>query len=224
MSKKSKCATALLATALLAYGFTLDTEQEINTAEPEIQREVAVEKESTPITEPQHLVSEEEIQVEILVEEVKETEVEIVVKENEPQQTETPPQVTTLTQTQADRTQPDPQAQEVTATREPTSNIPEPDSMNGIDYGTSQSIQPEVDPRPTYTEEQLTDPTQKPDGTPVEVYLQDVTPPTSTPEENSVEHAYVPGFGWVPIPDPCEVIFAEDMFTNGNKVGTMGGG
>lgn len=47
------------------------------------------------------------------------------------------------------------------------SKIPESGTMNGIDYDTSQTIQPDVT-KPTYTQEQLTDPTQKPDGTPVD--------------------------------------------------------
>lgn len=91
--------------------------------------------------------------------------------------------------------------------------------MNGIDYGTSQTIQPA--PEPTYTPEQLLDPTQTPDGTPVEGYVPEVSFPE---EQTSTDLAYVPGFGLVPLPEPCEVIFADDMYMNGNKVGTMGGG
>ncbi|MFI3254624.1 MAG: hypothetical protein R3Y63_09850 [Eubacteriales bacterium] len=44
------------------------------------------------------------------------------------------------------------------------------------------------------------------------------------PTADEMKPVYVPGFGWVPLPEPSEVIFADDMYQNGNKVGTMGGG
>lgn len=96
MTKKSKCATALLATALISYGFTLDRNKEITTPEPETTAEAVTEIESIPVTQPQHLVAEEEIQVKIFEEEHF---VEKVETESLP--SETPPQVTTLKRTQA---------------------------------------------------------------------------------------------------------------------------
>ena len=33
---------------------------------------------------------------------------------------------------------------------------------------------------------------------------------------------YVPGFGWIQSEDPNHVEYAEDMYENGNKIGTMG--
>ncbi len=188
MKKKRKFATTLLATALLSYGFTLDSTEEVTTEEPEQPAEVAVEKTSTSPSEGQHLVAEEEIQVEIFEEEPIVEEVEstpTVPTETEPLPPETPPQAITLTQTQGNTAEPVAtvtQAESTQATREPAINIPEPDTMNGIDYGTSQTIQPDVT-KPNYTEEQLTDPTHAPDGTPVEVIVPEVCypeEPTST--------------------------------------------
>ncbi len=227
MNKKRKFATALVATALLSYGFTLDTTEEVITEEPEIKTAVTTETTAPSPIEVQHLVVEEEIQVEVFLEEPIVEEVALlptVPTESEPEPTETTPQAATLTQNQAKTAEPVAtvtQAEPIPETREPTVNIPEVDTMNGIDYGTSQTLQPDVEPRPTYTEAQLTDPTQTPDSSSVEVYVPEVAYPQ---EETSTELAYVPGFGWVPIPEPCEVIFAEDMYMNGNKVGSMGGG
>ncbi len=71
----------------------------------------------------------------------------------------------------------------------PDSNvkIPEAGTMNGDDKGTSQTIQPDVATKPTYSQSQLTDPTQTPDGGKVTVTEDgEITPeivpePTPTP-------------------------------------------
>lgn len=65
-------------------------------------------------------------------------------------------------------------------------NIPEAGTMNGDDKGTSQTIQPDVASKPTYSQNQLTDPTQTPDGGKVTVTEEgEITPeivPEPTPE------------------------------------------
>ena len=33
---------------------------------------------------------------------------------------------------------------------------------------------------------------------------------------------YVPGFGWIQSEGPNHVEYAEDMYENGNKIGSMG--
>lgn len=135
----------------------------------------------------------EEPQTEFSEEEINQHEDESpspLLKEGEPVPTSSPQQTITLTKKQAD-------------TIEAVTTVSQAE-------GTKSS----------YTEAHLTDPTQTPDGTPVEVTVSEVTYPE---EQTSNELAYVPGFGWVPLPEPCEVIFAEDMYMNGNKVGTMGG-
>ncbi|MFI3255475.1 MAG: hypothetical protein R3Y63_14245 [Eubacteriales bacterium] len=197
MTKKTtRNITLAITSALLIYA---STQINLSSKEENLQSvSVPVVILSTP--EPERTVTEpqgvvlEEEQVAEFSEDVPEESPTQLPKENELVPTTSPQQATTLTQKQAD-------------TVEPVTTVNQAEAT-----------------KPTYTEEQLTDPSQKPDGTPVEVYLQDVTPLTPIPEENSTDLAYVPGFGWVPLPDPCEVIFAEDMYMNGNKVGTMGGG
>ena len=81
---------------------------------------------------------------------------------------------------------------------------------NGADYtGTEQTIQGDAS-KPEYTEEQLKDPTQKPDGEkvtepPKPVDHDKVEKPKDTPKNDSQPQGgdtkdgkiYVPGFGWI---------------------------
>ena len=55
--------------------------------------------------------------------------------------------------------------------------------------------------------------------------------PESTPEPASAptvinqqpgDMVYVPGFGWIESQGPNQVEYAEDMYENGNKIGSMG--
>lgn len=55
--------------------------------------------------------------------------------------------------------------------------------------------------------------------------------PASTPEpdneqtvvdQQSNDMVYVPGFGWIESEGPNQVEYAEDMYENGNKIGSMG--
>lgn len=194
MNKKTKFATALLATALLSNGFTLDTKEEATSPEPEHTAEVVEEQESKPANIPLNMVPEEEIEVEVFEEDFNQPENETpqpLPTENEPVPTTSPQQASTLTQKQADTKEvlPTVSLSESTSENQITPeevcdtpiNLPEVDTMNGIDYGSSQTIQPDVT-KTTYTEEQLTDPTQKPDGSPVDsptvtqTYEQTATP------------------------------------------------
>lgn len=44
----------------------------------------------------------------------------------------------------------------------------------------------------------------------------------TTIEPPSGDAVYVPGFGWIQSEGPNHVEYAEDMYENGNKIGTMG--
>ncbi len=81
------------------------------------------------------------------------------------------------------------ETQDVESSPDPNITIPEAGTMNGDDKGTSQTIQPDVATKPTYSQSQLTDPTQTPDGGKVTVTEEgDIvpeeipTPPEPTPE------------------------------------------
>lgn len=97
-----------------------------------------------------------------------------------------------------------------------------------------QSIQQEVT-KPAKPEEAVrTNPTQKPDGTkvdtpPTPVAHEEVTAPTETepaagqPQGGDVQDGktYLPGFGYIENSGPNQEHYAEDMYENGNKIGSM---
>ena len=119
--------------------------------------------------------------------------------------------------------------------REPDFEIPpieipekEPETINGDDEGTEQTIQPDpVKPEPT--EEQLTDKTQTPSGEKVdlpetqeeEIEQESQPEPTPPPVQPSNPSGGLPGFDNVPDAGPNEGTYVEDMIPNGNQVGIM---
>ncbi|MFI3228432.1 MAG: DUF6550 family protein [Clostridia bacterium] len=111
---------------------------------------------------------------------------------------------------------------------------PEKD-VNGDDQGTEQTIQPDVEEKPTYTEEQLSDPTQTPSGEPVEVPTEDEevaetesTQSTTTSTEQSTSNGstdgktYVPGFGWIENSGENTVVPDTSQGDINTQVGIMG--
>ena len=93
-----------------------------------------------------------------------------------------------------------------------------------------QSIQPDVEKPETPDGEALTDPTVRPDGTPVEEALEtggdEADPETniSEPQAGDTEggQIYIPGFGWVDNQGGgSSGTSAGDMYENGNKIGSM---
>ena len=116
-------------------------------------------------------------------------------------------------------------------TVEPIEVPKETDVNNGaVDTGTDQKIQGDVPDKPTYTEEQLTDPTQTPDGEkvdPPKAEKKEKTP-TPTPKPNKPvttteqkPSGGLPGFDSVPDGGANQVIEVNDMYENGNKIGDM---
>lgn len=130
-----------------------------------------------------------------------------------------PPETTPITVPSAEE-------KEVTVTVPPATAAPE--SSKAVDSRptqtdqTEQSIQPEAT-KPVVTEEQKKDMTQKPNGEAVtgepEVVDHDTyTPPAEEPKSNGG----LPGFDHVPDGGANQVIPADDMYENGNKIGDMG--
>jgi cytoskeletal protein RodZ len=102
------------------------------------------------------------------------------------------------------------------------------------DTGTEQKIQGEVPDKPTYTDKQLKDPTQKPDGEKVDPPKSEEKNPTTTtkpkpkPKPNKPvttteqkPSGGLPGFDSVPDGGANQVIEVNDMYENGNKIGDM---
>ena len=107
-----------------------------------------------------------------------------------------------------------------------TSSTPETGNSGSgaVASGTEQTIQGDPE-KPEYDDEALKDPTQKPDGTPVEGKpdAEDhdtVEPPPPPPATNT--SGGLPGFDNVPNGGANHVTEADDMYENGNKIGIMG--
>lgn len=137
---------------------------------------------------------------------------------------ETIKETTTEAVTEASSTESESQSQEtVKQETQPTKkqSAPKPAAV--------QEIQPDVT-KPALQED-IADPTQKPDGTavesaPVPIEHAEVVTPTEDPgqfqggETNSSGQVYFPGFGWH-TPSGGEGSYAADMYENGNKIGIM---
>ena len=52
--------------------------------------------------------------------------------------------------------------------------------------------------------------------------LQESVPAQVSPDSTLGDMVYVPGFGWLENQGPNHVEYAEDMYENGNKIGSMG--
>lgn len=108
----------------------------------------------------------------------------------------------------------------------PPIQIPqESESANGVDKGTDQTIQPDVPEKPTYTEEELTNPEQKPNGEKVDKPTEEnPTPPQiqdKPTDKPSNPTGGLPGFDNVPNMGDNQTIVDDGMYENGNKVGIM---
>lgn len=119
--------------------------------------------------------------------------------------------------------------EEVTAAPILVTEEPQKDS-GAVDTGTEQKIQADIQDKPTYTEEQLTDPTQKPNGEKIESSStkEKAASPTATPTPKKTETASdqntsggLPGFDSVPDGGANQVIDGESDGDINKQVGTM---
>lgn len=99
------------------------------------------------------------------------------------------------------------------------------ENPNGDDKGTDQTIQPDIPEKPTYTEEELKNPDQKPSGEKVDKPTEENPNPPQTQEplneQPSKPTGGLPGFDNVPNAGENETIYVDGMKENGNKVGIM---
>ena len=70
--------------------------------------------------------------------------------------------------------------------------------------------------------EQESAPHTQTDPTPVQPAQPESAPEPKANDNELADMVYVPGFGWIQSEGPNHVEYAEDMYENGNKIGTMG--
>lgn len=71
------------------------------------------------------------------------------------------------------------------------------------------------------TEQKSAPPTQT-EPAPVHPTQSESVPEPIANDNELADMVYVPGFGWIQSEGPNHVEYAEDMYENGNKIGTMG--
>lgn len=109
----------------------------------------------------------------------------------------------------------------------PDTTQPSGSDNGAVGTGTEQTIQGDVT-KPEYTEDKLKNPDQKPNGDTVTENdkVQDhdkVEPPVVTPAPSKPSGGNsIPGFDNVPDGGANQGEYVDDMYENGNKVGTMG--
>lgn len=148
-------------------------------------------------------------------------------KPQNPPDTPLPPQNSEVSDVTVDSKEPDntEKEKEVIVTP-PDIAQPESDDNGAVSSGTEQTIQSDVS-KPEYTEEQTKDPTQKPNGEkvtepPKSVEHDKVEKPKDEPKTNSQpQGGGLPGFDNVPDGGANQIINADDMYENGNKIGNM---
>lgn len=142
-----------------------------------------------------------------------------------------PPQSSEVSNVTVDPQATDSAEKEKEVTVAPPDAVPPVSTDNGaVSSGTEQTIQGDMS-KPEYTDEQLKDPAQKPNGEkvteqdkPVEhdkVEKPKDTPKPEAPSKPSGGGNSIPGFDNVPDGGANTVINADDMYENGNKVGSM---
>lgn len=78
------------------------------------------------------------------------------------------------------------------------------------------ATQPEVPQAPAIEDPIMPEVELTPEPVPVPA------PPQAVTESQPCGTVYVPGFGWLESQGADEVIYAEDIYENGNKIGSMG--
>ncbi len=231
MKKKRKFATTLLATALLSYGFTINTTEEITQPEPEPATEVTVTQVRKPVIKSQDVVERK------ISDTRKETEQPITdtatPTENQATDEESPP-----------RLAPEPTDKPTFESPEATNQTPQPPDTSQAVTNVTPPQPEEAQPKPQENPPQSETSPEIPNQPPISqtddvlheilsetydfkgdevIYTENSIIHITYPPENQ-EPVYVDGFGWVePSNEPSVRIEALDMVENGNKVGTMGG-
>lgn len=79
---------------------------------------------------------------------------------------------------------------------------------------------PEIEKQ--FEAEQKSAPPMQTEPAPVHPTQSESAPEPIANDNELADMVYVPGFGWIESQGPNHVEYAEDMYENGNKIGTMG--
>ena len=105
-------------------------------------------------------------------------------------------------------------------TEKQESGMPEAESAPEVAAKELPTPAPEIEDE-AETEQKSAPPTQT-ESAPVHPTQSESAPEPIANDNELADMVYVPGFGWIQSEGPNHVEYAEDMYENGNKNGTMG--
>ena len=105
-------------------------------------------------------------------------------------------------------------------TEKQESGMPEAESAPEVAAEEMSAPTPEIEKQ--FEAEQKSAPPMQTEPTPVHPTQSESAPEPKANDNELADMVYVPGFGWIQSEGPNHVEYAEDMYENGNKIGTMG--
>lgn len=105
-------------------------------------------------------------------------------------------------------------------TEKQESGMPEAESAPEVAAKELPIPTPEIEKQ--FEPEQKSAPPMQREPAPVHPTQSESAPEPIANDNELADMVYVPGFGWIESQGPNQVEYAEDMYENGNKIGTMG--
>ena len=105
-------------------------------------------------------------------------------------------------------------------TEKQESGMPEAESAPEVAAKELPIPTPEIEKQ--FEAEQKSTPPMQTEPAPVHPTQSESAPEQIANDNQLADMVYVPGFGWIQSEGPNHVEYAEDMYENGNKIGTMG--
>ena len=105
-------------------------------------------------------------------------------------------------------------------TEKKETEMPEAESAPEVAAKELPTPAPEIEKQ--FEAEQKSAPPTQTAPTPVQPAQPESAPEPIANDNELADTVYVPGFGWIQSEGPNHVEYAEDMYENGNKIGTMG--
>lgn len=105
-------------------------------------------------------------------------------------------------------------------TEKKESEMPEAESDPEVTAEEMSAPKPEIEKQ--FEAEQKSAPPMQTEPAPVHPTQSESASEPIANDNELADMVYVPGFGWIESQGPNHVEYAEDMYENGNKIGTMG--
>ena len=105
-------------------------------------------------------------------------------------------------------------------TEKKESEMPEAESDPEVTAEEMSAPTPEIEKQ--FEAEQKSAPPMQTEPAPVHPTQSESASEPIANDNELADMVYVPGFGWIESQGPNHVEYAEDMYENGNKIGTMG--